>query len=68
MHQELRQHVMQAIDSMPARLREVYLLHEFEGLSYQDISARLELSYHAVQKRFTRALEYLQVTVEIFNK
>ncbi|MDD8042897.1 MAG: sigma-70 family RNA polymerase sigma factor [Verrucomicrobiota bacterium] len=67
MHQELRQHVMQAIDSMPARLREVYLLHEFEGLSYQDISARLELSYHAVQKRFTRALEYLQVTVEIFN-
>jgi RNA polymerase sigma-70 factor (ECF subfamily) len=66
MSEELRQSMMCALQSMPNRLRDVYLLHEIEDLSYQAIAERLDLTYHAVQKRFTRALEYLHVTVQTY--
>lgn len=45
------------LDAMPARVREAFLLSQFEGLGYAQIAERLNVSLSAVQKYMTRAIQ-----------
>ncbi|TRX73846.1 sigma-70 family RNA polymerase sigma factor [Pseudomonas mangiferae] len=45
------------LDSMPARVREAFLLSQFEGLTYPQVAARLGVSLSSVQKYMTRAIQ-----------
>lgn len=49
-----------AIDSLPARGREVFLLHRFEGLEYSAIAKRLGISPNTVMVHMARALAHCQ--------
>lgn len=42
--------------SLPSKCREVFVLSRFEGLSYADIAARMDISVAMVQKHISKAL------------
>lgn len=51
----LRERVEGAILSLPIEIREPFVLREFDGLSYEDISKELEITLGAVRQRIYRA-------------
>ena len=53
--QELRR-LAQAIDELPPRCREVFLLSRFDGLANGEIAARLGITRNMVEKHIIRAL------------
>lgn len=57
---ELRVRIDAALDQLPPRYREVLVLRELEGLSYEDISRTLRVSRGTVESRLFRARERLR--------
>jgi RNA polymerase sigma-70 factor (ECF subfamily) len=53
-----------AIARLPARCREVYLLHRIEGMTYPEIAHRSGISSKAVEKHISRALRLLRAQLE----
>jgi RNA polymerase sigma factor (sigma-70 family) len=51
--------VARQVEALPENLREVVLLHYFEGLKCREIGERLDLNTNAVVKRLTRGRELL---------
>ncbi|GAB3124007.1 RNA polymerase sigma factor [Novispirillum itersonii] len=47
-----------AVNALPERCREVFLLHRIDGLSHAEIAARLGISRSAVEKHIIRALSH----------
>ena len=52
--------VQRAIDSLPAKQRAAFVLHKYEGLSYQEIAEILERSLSSVESLIHRAKSNLQ--------
>lgn len=44
---------------LPARTREIFLLHRLEGLKYRELAARYGISQSAVEKHMARAMLFL---------
>jgi RNA polymerase sigma-19 factor, ECF subfamily len=44
------------LDALPARVRQIFLLSQFDGLTYPQIAAQLGVSVNVVQKAMVRAL------------
>jgi RNA polymerase sigma-70 factor (ECF subfamily) len=57
---DLLRRYLTALDSLPARCREVFLLVREEGLSYADTAARLAISPKTVDAQLQRALRLLR--------
>lgn len=51
--------VEQAIDNLPARAREVFVMHRIDGMTYSEIARTLAISVSAVEKNMARALTAL---------
>ncbi len=51
--------IRRAIDNLQPRLRETFILHFYEELSYPEIAARQNISYQNVCKRISEAREIL---------
>lgn len=49
-----------AIEALPLEFREVLVLREMEGLSYQEIAANIEIPIGTVMSRLSRARKQLQ--------
>lgn len=47
--EELRNRVMRAIDCLPSKCREIFILGAIEGLKYQEIAATLGISVNTVK-------------------
>lgn len=47
-----------AVDELPPRCREVFLLHKFKGLSHADIASCLGISRNMVEKHIIRGLAH----------
>ncbi|MCY1265078.1 putative RNA polymerase sigma factor FecI [compost metagenome] len=45
------------LERMPGKVREAFLLAQFEGLGYAQIAERLQVSVSSVQKYMTRAIQ-----------
>jgi RNA polymerase sigma factor (sigma-70 family) len=52
---EKKRVIRAAIDDLPTRLRETFILHFYEELSHQEISEKQEISYQNVCKRISQA-------------
>ena len=61
---EMRQVVRWALEGLAERQRAAVLLNKFEGMSYADIAAALELSPQAVKSLLSRARENLRQILE----
>jgi RNA polymerase sigma-70 factor (ECF subfamily) len=53
--------IRRAIDNLPTRLRETFILHFYEELSYPEIVQRQEISYQNVCKRISQARKILRL-------
>lgn len=61
---ELQEVVRAALDELNERQRMAVLLHKFEGMSYADIAAAMDLSTPAVKSLLSRARESLRAKLE----
>lgn len=57
---ELRQQIDRAISNLPDGIRETFILNRFEGLSYQEIASRENLSVKTIEYRISKALAQLR--------
>lgn len=58
--QEFDEQLKQALSDLPDGQREVFLMNRLESLRYSDIAERLNISVKAVEKRMSKALEFLR--------
>ncbi|MBO9676061.1 MAG: sigma-70 family RNA polymerase sigma factor [Sphingobacteriaceae bacterium] len=54
----------QAMDQLTDRQREVYTLHKLEGLSYQEISEKLNISLSAINHHIQKANKQLKAVLK----
>ncbi len=57
---ELGRHIEEAIAALPPKYREIVILRETQGLSYEEIARTLEISKGTVESRLFRARERLR--------
>lgn len=62
--QEFDQQLQQAIGNLTEGQREVFLMNRIENYTYQEIAERLEISVKTVEKRMSKALEYLRTKIK----
>jgi len=65
---ELQANVRSAMETLNERQRMAVLLHKFEGMSYADIGATMEMSPAAVKSLLSRARENLRTKLEPYIK
>lgn len=65
---QLRKVIGAAIDSLPDRCREVYILGKERNLSYKEISAELGISVKTVEVQMGRALRKLREQLKPYYK
>lgn len=65
---ELGRAIQTATDSLPEGYREVFLLKDVEGLSYEEISEMVGISIPAVKSRLHRARLALREAIDAFYK
>lgn len=49
-----------AIDNLPERCREIFLLNKCDGLKYQEVADKMDLSVHTVDNQISKALRLLR--------
>ncbi len=59
--QEIQLLAAEAINAMPEKRREVYLLSRHDGLKYNEIAERLDVSVKTVEAHLSKALEQMRV-------
>ncbi len=60
-YKELKTKVALAINHLPPRQKEIYILHREECLKYNEIAQRLNLSVSTVENHFSRALTSIRM-------
>ncbi len=65
---ELGRAIQEATDALPEGYREVFLLKDVEGLSYEEISEMVGISVPAVKSRLHRARLALREAIDAFYK
>lgn len=65
---ELRQLLIEAIDSLPAGYKECVVLKDMEGLSYEEIAETMEITVEAVRSRLARARQQLRSRLSPYLK
>ncbi len=66
-HNSLRQttqHIQQAIDKLPEKCREIFILSRYEELSYKEIASTLNISVKTVENQMMTALKKLRVSLQ----
>lgn len=64
---ELESKLEAILQKLPARQREVFLLHRSEGLKYSEIAERLGLSVNTVENHMIRALHTIREKLEAYT-
>ena len=57
---ELKEKIDSAIQGLPEKCREVFLLNRNEHLKYQEIADRLGISLKTVETQMSKALQHLR--------
>lgn len=57
--------VTEAIDSLPPKCREIFLLSRMEGLKYREISERFNISVNTVENQMSIALKKLRLKLKV---
>ena len=59
-YQELRLYLRQAIETLPIKLRDAFILHHYQEKSYKEVAQQLSVSEDAIYKRVQRAIAFLR--------
>lgn len=57
---ELEQRIRKAVDGLPMERRKIFILSRYDGLTYAEIAARLNLSVKTVENQMSSALRTLR--------
>ena len=58
--EEAERRINGAIDELPEKCREIFLMNRFDGLKYREIAEKLEISMKTVETQMSRALKSLR--------
>ncbi|NCC09097.1 MAG: RNA polymerase sigma-70 factor [Bacteroidia bacterium] len=58
--EELTKKIHQAIDALPEKYKEAFVMHRFKEMSYKEIAAQLEVSTKTIDYRIQQALKVLR--------
>ena len=58
--EELQVRINNAIDALPEKCRQVFVLSRFENLSYKEIASQLDISPKTVENQISKALKQLR--------
>lgn len=61
---ELEQKIRNAIDQLPIERKKVFILSRYEGLKYQEIADKLNLSVSTVENQMVKALKFLRAELK----
>lgn len=62
---EMEKRIREAINSLPKKCRDIFLLSRMEGLKYREISERLGISVNTVECQMGIALKKLRVKLQM---
>jgi RNA polymerase sigma factor (sigma-70 family) len=54
--EQMRERYREIVQSLPERMREVFILHRIDGLSYKQIAASLDISVRTVEWHIAQAI------------
>ncbi|MCX6247579.1 MAG: RNA polymerase sigma-70 factor [Bacteroidetes bacterium] len=57
---EIRMRIGSAIEELPVKCREIFVLNRHENLKYQEIADRLEISVKTVETQMSKALQHMR--------
>jgi RNA polymerase sigma-70 factor (ECF subfamily) len=63
-HRERLDRLGQALDELPERQREAFVLHRFDGLTQDEVAERMGISRRMVVKHLRRAFAYCELRVQ----
>jgi RNA polymerase sigma-70 factor (ECF subfamily) len=64
---EIRERLALALEGMPARTREIFLMNRQDGLKYREIAEKLSVSVKTVEAHMGKALKVLRGSLEEFR-
>ena len=62
--EELSNHIEAALELLPPRCKEVFMLNRFEELSYQEVADTLGISIKTVENQIGKALKIMRVALK----
>ncbi len=63
-HDKILSALEKCINQLPARSKEVFLLHRFEGLKQKEISEKLNISIQTIKNQIWKSLQFLKSCIE----
>lgn len=64
---QLIERLSDAVDELPARQKQAFLLNRIDGLSYEEVACTMGISARMVAKHISRALVYCQIRSQYAN-
>ena len=61
---ELEDIIQNAINSLPEKCREIFVLSRIEGLQYKEIASQLNISINTVENQMAIALKKLRIKLK----
>jgi RNA polymerase sigma-70 factor (ECF subfamily) len=62
--QQTTRHIQQAIDKLPPKCREIFVLSRYEELTYREIATTLNISVKTVENQMITALKKLRILLQ----
>jgi RNA polymerase sigma-70 factor (ECF subfamily) len=62
--QKVEEVLLHALDSLPERCREIFMLNKFEGKKQKDIAAMLNISVNTVEAQMSIAYKKLRIELK----
>lgn len=66
-YNELSDKLNEIIDQLPQRQKEVYLLHHEQGLKYNEIAGKLNISINTIENHMSRALKTIRMKLGAYS-
>ena len=63
---EIREKIAEAIEELPIKCREIFVLNRNENLKYLEIAAKLEISVKTVEAQMSKALQHMRERLREF--
>jgi RNA polymerase sigma-70 factor (ECF subfamily) len=57
---EIRDKIERAIEELPVKCKEIFVLNRHENLKYKEIAIRLEISVKTVETQMSKALQHMR--------
>ena len=60
LEQDLEKQLAEALDKLPEKCREIFMLCRFENMKYKEVAKKLDISQKTVEAQMTKALKILR--------